>query len=90
MLDIDVNELAGMTALISVGRLDGIQARAPARSKIAHTVEAGIAVHCAISAAVIRNRRSDTTACTRSSPVRYGIDRGAEPRSITPARPSRR
>jgi hypothetical protein len=44
----------------------------------------------AISAAVIRNRRSATIACSRSAGVRPGTRRGAEDRSTRPASPSAR
>jgi hypothetical protein len=54
------------------------------------TVEIGIESNSAISAAVMRSRRSDSIACTRSTGVFRGIRLGAEQRSSSPASPSSR
>ena len=62
----------------------------PIRASTAETVESGIARHCAISAAVIRRRRSAAIAATRASAVRCGIRCGAEERSSSPCSASRR
>ena len=62
----------------------------PIRASTAETVESGIPNTIAISAPVIRKRRSAAIACTRSSAVRCGTDRGTEERSSSPACPSAR
>jgi hypothetical protein len=62
----------------------------PMRPTTADTVESGIDRHHAISAAVIRSRRSAAIAFTRASGVRCGIEPGAEERSSSPASPSAR
>jgi hypothetical protein len=62
----------------------------PIRFKIAETVESGMRSTSAISAAVIRSRRSTSIARTRSADVRRGIRLGAEERSRRPFRPSSR
>jgi hypothetical protein len=62
----------------------------PIRVRIADTVDSGIPKHSAISAAVIRRRRSAAIACTRSSGVRCGIELGADERSSSPSSPSAR
>jgi hypothetical protein len=62
----------------------------PIRASTADTVESGIRNVSAISAPVIRNRRSAAIASTRSSGVRCGTDRGTEERSNSPASPSTR
>jgi hypothetical protein len=64
--------------------------RAPRRNSTAETVESGIASSSLISAAVMRTRRSAAIAVTRSSLVRRGTRCGAEERSSSPDRPSRR
>src|SRR3954447_13172422 len=90
LLDVDVQQLAGVTALIAVRRLRCLQPSlpSPTRSRIAETVESAIARQNAISAPVIRSRRSNTMTSTSSSGVRCGIDRGADERSNSPASPS--
>jgi hypothetical protein len=68
----------------------GGRGRARIRLRTAETVESAIAKHDAISAPVIRNRRSAAIASTSSSRVRCGIDRGADERSTNPPSPSAR
>ena len=53
-------------------------------------VESGIASTSAISAAVIRSRRSLAISATRSSRVRFQTKAGADERSSRPASPSTR
>jgi hypothetical protein len=62
----------------------------PTRASTAETVEAAIARHHAISAPVIRSRRSSTITSTSSCGVRCGSDRGADDRSSRPNSPSAR
>jgi hypothetical protein len=52
----------------------------PFRRSTVDTVESGIAIVSAISAAVIRKRRSARTTATRSGAVRLATSRGAEER----------
>jgi hypothetical protein len=54
------------------------------------TVDSAIPRHSAISAPVIRNRRSAAITSIRRSPVRLATTTGAEERSSSPARPSAR
>ena len=62
----------------------------PIRVKIPDTVETGIPNVSAISAPVIRNRRSPAITATRASSVRDGTEAGAEQRSTRPCSPSSR
>jgi hypothetical protein len=62
----------------------------PTRRSTADTVESAIDSTSAISAAVIRSRRSLTIASTRRREVRCGIRSGADERSTRPASPSAR
>ena len=93
LLDVDVDQLAGPLALVA---LRGLQARAgracPSRSASGSPTpsRAAISSSSAISAPVIRNRRSAAIASIRRSSVRLATDRGAEERSSSPARPSAR
>ena len=69
LLDVDVDELARPRALVADAAARARSGRAgPSRCRvrIAETVESGIASVSAISAAVIRSRRSATIAATRS------------------------
>ena len=59
----------------------------PIRRKMPETVESGIVSVSAISAAVIRNRRSLAITATRSGEVRLATIVGAEERSTRPASP---
>jgi len=61
----------------------------PIRVKIPETVESGIASVSAISAAVIRNRRSVTITATRPGSVRLAPLFGAEERSRNCQSPAR-
>ena len=66
-LDVDVQQLAGVAALVAVGWLGRLQLRALAQSdpvRSAGTVESAIPRHSAISAAVMRNRRRAAIAAT--------------------------
>jgi hypothetical protein len=54
------------------------------------TVDSGIASVSAISAAVMRNLRSDTITATRSGGVRLATRCGADERSARPATPASR
>jgi hypothetical protein len=60
----------------------------PIRFNTADTVDSGIRRISAISAAVIRKRRNDAIARSRSSGVRRDTLLGAEERSTRPRRPS--
>jgi len=62
----------------------------PIRVKIPDTVEAGIESASAISAPVIRNRRSAAISAIRCSLVRSGTRKGAEQRSSSPCSPPSR
>jgi hypothetical protein len=62
----------------------------PTRSRTAETVDSAIARQKAISAPVIRRRRSITITSATSSGVRCGTEWGAEERSNNPASPSAR
>jgi hypothetical protein len=93
LLDVDVQELAGACALIALGRLQRLEPRAlasPIRFRIAETIESGVRRASAISAAVIRSRRSSSIARTRSAGVRRGIRLGGKERSRRPWHPSAR
>ncbi len=88
-----MDELARAGALVAVGGLLGTEARqpaSPARLQISETVDSGIPISSAISAAVIRIRRSESTASTRSSGVRLATRLGAELASQRPASPASR
>ena len=90
LLDVDVHELTGTLALITVWFewLQRLRFPSPIRSSTAETVEIGIASRSPISAAVIRTRRSAAIAATYSSLVRAGTRCGAEERSSSPGMPS--
>jgi hypothetical protein len=93
LLDVDVHELTGTLALVTVGRLERLQTAtfpSPIRKSTAETVESGIPSSSLISAALMRTRRSAAIAVTRSSLVRPGTRYGAEERSSSPGKPSRR
>ena len=92
-LDVDLDELAGAATLLAGGRLGGSicdSLPSPMGPKTAETVDSGIARHKAISAPVIRNRRSAAMTSTRAWLVRCGMRPGAEERSKSPASPSAR
>src|ERR687887_1342992 len=61
----------------------------PSRVRIPDTVDNGIASVSAISAAVIRSRRSFTITSTRSAAVRFATRRGADERSSKRRSPAR-
>jgi hypothetical protein len=93
LLDVDVQQLAGVAALVAIGRLGGSSRPSlpsPTLPSTAETVGSAIAKQKAISAPVIRNRRKTTITSTRSSLVRCGIEEGADERSSNPASPSDR
>jgi hypothetical protein len=71
--DVDVDQLAGPGAFVADGLLEPEPAEftIPIRVRIPATVESGISSVSAISAAVIRNRRSFTITATRSVSVRF-------------------
>jgi hypothetical protein len=83
-LDVDVQQLARVAALGAVGGSSRLSLPNPTRASTAETVEAAIARHHAISAPVIRSRRSSTITSTSSCGVRCGSDRGADDRSSRP------
>jgi hypothetical protein len=93
LLDVNVQQLAGMATLVAVRRLPRLEPAQLAqtmRSSTAETVETASDKQKAISAAVIRSRRNVTITSTSSSGVRCGIDRGADDRSSSPPCPSSR
>ncbi|HEX9381188.1 MAG TPA: hypothetical protein VF891_06790 [Gaiellaceae bacterium] len=93
LFDVDMDELARSRALVAVGGSNGSRRErfpSPIRRKTAETVESGIRKISAISAAVIRSRRSNSITRTRSGGVRRATRRGAEERSTRPALPSLR
>ena len=79
-----------MAALVAVGRLGRLQPRAlarPIRFSHSETVESARPSTSAISAAVIRTRRSLSIASTRRCGSRVGLRRGREERSCRATRP---
>lgn len=93
LLDVGVQQLARLATLVAVRWLRRIEPRgfpSPMRARTAGTVETAISRHMAISAPVIRNRRSAAMVATRSSGVRCGTDFGSDDRSMSPVGPSSR
>jgi hypothetical protein len=93
LLDVDMDELAGMAALVAVGRLGSssrLSLPSPMRRSTTDTVESGIRSAWLISAAVNRSRRRIAIASTRSPLVAWGERQGRDERSTSPASPSAR
>ena len=75
LLDVDVDQLARPLALIAAGWLEAEPAAGPPDPEsTADTVDKGIPITSAISAPVIRNRRRDAIASTRSSTGAMGTE----------------
>ena len=84
LLDVDVDELAGARALVAVGRLWGSSRERLPRPILAsqrETVESAILSTSAISAAVMRRRRSASITSIVWTGVLAGTRLGAEERS---------
>jgi hypothetical protein len=93
LLDVEVDELARTLALVAVSGSGGSSRDSlpsPIRLSQPDTVESAIERHSAISADVIRSRRSASLAATRSAANRAGLLRGAELRSNRPSSPCER
>jgi hypothetical protein len=91
LLDVDVHELAGVAALVAIGRLRCLQARSfakPIRFNHSDTVESESDSTSAISAAVIRSLRSEPIAWTFAGGNCRGERSGREERSSKPSAPS--
>jgi hypothetical protein len=74
LLDVDVDELARVPALVAVGRvlrLEAPQLPSPIRRSNAPTVDSGICRHPVIWAPVIRSLRSDRRHAVLGHPDRY-------------------
>jgi hypothetical protein len=93
LLDVEVDQLAGMAAAVAVGGSTGpsFQSRfRPRRFRITHTVEVGIPKVAAILVDVIRSRRRRSTAASILGGVLEGRRRGADERSVISSPASKR
>ena len=91
LLDVDVDQLAGMLALVAadrLGRLEGLERLRPSRLRMRLTVAGETPASAAICLPVQRWRRRASTCATTAAGVGRRRRCGREERSFSPARPS--